>query len=100
MDAVLKVDKVSMDFGGLRAVDRFELEIREKEIVALIGPNGAGKTTLFNCLTGVYVPSEGNIFIHPPGGKEERINGVKTHKITEKGLARTFQNIRLFSNMT
>jgi branched-chain amino acid transport system ATP-binding protein len=100
MGVVLTVDKVSMDFGGLRAVDRFELEIHEKEIVALIGPNGAGKTTLFNCLTGVYVPTEGNILIQPPGGREERINGEKTHRITEKGLARTFQNIRLFNNMT
>jgi branched-chain amino acid transport system ATP-binding protein len=75
--------------------------VNEGEIVALIGPNGAGKTTFFNCVTGVYRPTAGEIHIEAPGGnKRERTNGLKPNVITEKGLARTFQNIRLFQNMT
>jgi branched-chain amino acid transport system ATP-binding protein len=70
------------------------------EIIALIGPNGAGKTTFFNCVTGVYNPVKGDIAIHPPQGERESIKGLKPSRITEKGLARTFQNIRLFPNMT
>jgi len=70
------------------------------EIVALIGPNGAGKTTFFNCITGIYNPTAGNIFITPPGKKHQRINGLKVHQVTERGMARTFQNIRLFHDMT
>jgi branched-chain amino acid transport system ATP-binding protein len=97
---ILKVDGMSMDFGGLRAVDRLDLEIHRGEIVALIGPNGAGKTTFFNCITGIYAPTEGDIHIHPPGGDAKRINGLKPNRVTELGLARTFQNIRLFQQMT
>lgn len=90
-----------MDFGGLRALDDLDLDVNCGEIVALIGPNGAGKTTFFNCITGIYPPTEGDILITPPGKKKsQRINGVKPNKVTEKGLARTFQNIRLFPNMT
>lgn len=89
-----------MVFGGLRAVDHVNIHIDEGEIVALIGPNGAGKTTLFNCVTGVYKPSEGDIAVLDPGLKVIRTNGMKPNKITELGLARTFQNIRLFSSMT
>ncbi len=90
-----------MDFGGLRALDDLDLDVNDGEIVALIGPNGAGKTTFFNCITGIYVPTEGDVLITPPGKKKsQRINGVKPNKVTEKGLARTFQNIRLFPNMT
>ena len=100
MAPVIDVKNVSMDFGGLRAVDRFNLAINEKEIVALIGPNGAGKTTLFNCVTGVYAPTEGDILINSPRGNAEKITGMRPDKITEKGLARTFQNIRLFKNMS
>ncbi|MBU8914422.1 MAG: ABC transporter ATP-binding protein [Spirochaetales bacterium] len=89
-----------MDFGGLRAVDRVDIEVHEGEIVALIGPNGAGKTTFFNCVTGVYPPTEGQVLINPPGGTEAAITGLKPNRIAERGLARTFQNIRLFPNMT
>jgi branched-chain amino acid transport system ATP-binding protein len=97
---VLEVNSLVMDFGGLRAIDRFNLNISEGEIVALIGPNGAGKTTAFNCITGIYAPNEGDIFILPPGKKRKKINGLKPNLITGRGLARTFQNIRLFPNMT
>ena len=100
MPSILDVKNLSKLFGGLRAVDNITMEIKEGEIIALIGPNGAGKTTVFNCLTGVYPPTEGEIYIQPPGKERERINGYKPHRITEKGLARTFQNIRLFNNMT
>jgi branched-chain amino acid transport system ATP-binding protein len=93
-----------MDFGGLRALDHLSVDIRRGEIVALIGPNGAGKTTFFNCITGIYSPSEGDIIIFSPKAagarKRERINGLKPNQVTEKGMARTFQNIRLFPNMT
>ncbi len=99
-NTVLNVENLTMNFGGLRAVDDVSLNIDQNEIVALIGPNGAGKTTFFNCVTGVYPPTEGKIEICPPGKEAEVINGVKPHKITAKGLARTFQNIRLFQNMT
>ena len=76
-------------------------DIHPGEIVALIGPNGAGKTTFFNCLTGSYTPSAGEIRLrNPETGKDTRLNGLKPNKITEKGMARTFQNIRLFSNMS
>lgn len=100
MKPILDVKKLTMDFGGLRALDHLDLEINEGEIVALIGPNGAGKTTFFNCITGIYPPTGGDILITPPGRKTQRINGLKPNKITEKGMARTFQNIRLFPNMT
>jgi branched-chain amino acid transport system ATP-binding protein len=89
-----------MDFGGLRAVNEVDLDVNQREIVALIGPNGAGKTTFFNCVTGVYEPTHGDVYISAPTGDSERINGLKPNRITERGLARTFQNIRLFQNMT
>jgi branched-chain amino acid transport system ATP-binding protein len=98
---VLKIEDLSMDFGGIRALDRLHLEIRQKEIVALIGPNGAGKTTFFNCLTGIYAPSEGDILLYPPESEKGiSLKGMKPNQITENGVARTFQNIRLFSQMT
>jgi len=100
MQSVLEVNGMTMNFGGLRALDAVDLRVRQGEIVALIGPNGAGKTTFFNCITGIYEPTDGDVFIHPPGGKRRRINGVKINRATELGLARTFQNIRLFPNMT
>ena len=101
MTPILDVKKLRMDFGGLRAVNDVDLYINKGEIVALIGPNGAGKTTFFNCITGVNKPTAGDIVICPPAtGKSQRINGLKPNKITERGLARTFQNIRLFQNMT
>ncbi|MDM8517782.1 ABC transporter ATP-binding protein [Desulfobacterales bacterium HSG16] len=100
MKDILEVKKLTMDFGGLRAIDNLDLDIQEKEIVALIGPNGAGKTTFFNCITGLYQPTGGDIVITPPGKPAERINGLKPNYVTQRGLARTFQNIRLFQNMT
>ena len=89
-----------MDFGGLRDLDHLDLEIGQGEIVALIGPNGAGKTTFFNCLTGIYPPTEGEMLIRPPDLETKKLNGLKPNHVTEAGLARTFQNIRLFQNMT
>lgn len=90
-----------MDFGGLRALNQLDLDVCSGEIVALIGPNGAGKTTFFNCVTGIYPPTGGDVFLNPPGSdKSISLKGLKPNNVTEKGLARTFQNIRLFSKMT
>jgi len=91
-----------MDFGGVRAVNHFDIQVSTGEIVAIIGPNGAGKTTLFNCLTGIYQPTEGDIFLATPQLKNDpvRLNGLKINKITELGMARTFQSIRLFPKMS
>lgn len=100
MEPILEVKNLTMDFGGLRALDRIDLDVRQGEIVALIGPNGAGKTTFFNCITGIHPPTKGDMLITPPGKKQKRINGLKPNHVTESGLARTFQNIRLFQNMT
>ena len=101
MEPILDVKQLTMDFGGLRALDKIDLDVRQGEIVALIGPNGAGKTTFFNCITGIYKPSAGDILITAAKeGKTRRINGLKPNLVTEQGLARTFQNIRLFQNMT
>jgi len=98
---ILEVSKMTMDFGGIRALDKLDLEVYSGEIAALIGPNGAGKTTFFNCLTGIYVPTRGDIFLNPPsGGKKVDLKGLLPNKVTEHGLARTFQNIRLFPRMT
>ncbi|MBE6052569.1 MAG: ABC transporter ATP-binding protein [Clostridium sartagoforme] len=92
---MLDVSNLSIEFGGLKAVSDFNLTIDEKQIVGLIGPNGAGKTTVFNMLTGVYSPTNGSISY-----LGENINGLKPYNITKKKIARTFQNIRLFSNLT
>lgn len=100
MDALLDIRELTMDFGGLRAVDRVSLQVFPGEIVALIGPNGAGKTTLFNCMTGVYRPTGGEILVNLPGRTARRIDGLPPHRVTALGLARTFQNIRLFNRMT
>ncbi len=97
---LLEVRNLTMDFGGLRAVDNVSLDIFEGEIVALIGPNGAGKTTFFNCVTGIYTPTTGDVMIHPHAEPSRRINGLKPNTITSLGMARTFQNIRLFPAMT
>lgn len=93
--ALLKATKLSKVFGGLRAVSNFGIEINKGELVGLIGPNGAGKTTAFNMLTGVYEPTEGQIEFD---GKS--IVGLKPYQVTQRGVARTFQNIRLFSDLT
>jgi len=97
---VLEIKNLLMQFGGLKAVNNVSLDVNKSEITALIGPNGAGKTTFFNCVTGVYEPTSGDINITQPNGKIVRANGLKPNKITELGLARTFQNIRLFQDMT
>ncbi|WP_116203488.1 ABC transporter ATP-binding protein [Amycolatopsis circi] len=92
---LLKVDDVTVRFGGLVALDSVSFEIRRGEILGLIGPNGAGKTTCFNAMTGVYRPTSGQVLLEDqPLGKTSR------HGITQLGIARTFQNIRLFSEMT
>lgn len=95
MSTALSVENLSIHFGGLRAVSSFKLIVKPKEIVGLIGPNGAGKTTVFNMLTGIYRPSEGSIQVF---GKD--VTGNKTSDIIASGLARTFQNIRLFKELT
>ncbi|MCG8473328.1 MAG: ABC transporter ATP-binding protein [Desulfobacterales bacterium] len=97
---VLDVKKLTMDFGGLRALNKVNIEIFEGEIVALIGPNGAGKTTFFNCVTGIYTPTAGDVFLGCREKKSIRINGIKPNRIAGLGMTRTFQNIRLFQNMT
>ncbi|VDB00963.1 Branched-chain amino acid transport ATP-binding protein LivG (TC 3.A.1.4.1) [Olavius algarvensis spirochete endosymbiont] len=99
-DTILDIRNFSMIFGGLHAVNCVNIHIDKCEIVALIGPNGAGKTTLFNCITGLYTPTEGDITVYNSNKKTVRINGLNPNKITELGLARTFQNIRLFNSMT
>lgn len=93
--ALLKTDKLTIKFGGLTAVSALDLVINENEIIGLIGPNGAGKTTSFNMITGVYTPTMGSVIFE---GKN--ITGMKTHEITKLGIARTFQNIRLFGELS
>lgn len=100
MAYVLETKGLTMKFGGLVALSSVDLHVNDGEILAIIGPNGAGKTTLFNCITGIHVPTSGDIYIAPPGGTRKRINGWKTHRITQAGIARTFQNIRIFPEMT
>jgi branched-chain amino acid transport system ATP-binding protein len=97
---VLDIRGLTMDFGGLRAIDTISIQVNSGEIVALIGPNGAGKTTFFNCITGIYEPTRGDMIINPPGKASRRINKLKPNIVTGHGLARTFQNIRLFQKMT
>lgn len=98
---ILNVTGLTMDFGGIRALDSIDLDVNGGEIVALIGPNGAGKTTFFNCITGIYKPTAGDIFLSPANkSKKVSLKGLKPNKVTERGLARTFQNIRLFPKMT
>lgn len=94
-EAILEVKNLGINFGGLKAVSDFNLELRKGELVGLIGPNGAGKTTVFNLLTGVYQPTEGYFRLE---GK--KMNGKQTYQIVAAGVARTFQNIRLFKQMT
>ena len=93
--SVLSVEHLTMKFGGLVAVNDFNLELEKGEIVGLIGPNGAGKTTVFNMIAGYYVPTEGTIRF-----QGNPIGGRKANRITKAGIARTFQNIRLFSELS
>ena len=93
--AMLEVTSLGISFGGLRAVDELSMKIEKGGLVGLIGPNGAGKTTAFNMLTGVYQPTTGTITF-----EGESIVGLKPYQVTQRGIARTFQNIRLFSELT
>lgn len=95
MDQILKTVNITMQFGGLTAVDNVNMVQNDGEILSLIGPNGAGKTTLFNMLTGVYKPTSGQIFY-----RGENITGLRPYQLVRKGISRTFQNIRLFKDMT
>ena len=92
---VLKIENLGISFGGLKAVQDLNLEIKEKQLYGLVGPNGAGKTTVFNMLTGVYRPTTGNFYLDG-----ENLTGKAQDVINQQGIARTFQNIRLFNNMT
>jgi branched-chain amino acid transport system ATP-binding protein len=94
-DKFFSIKNLTISFGGLRAVDKVNLNIEAGSIFSIIGPNGAGKTTIFNCISGLYKPDKGAIFF-----KGENIVGLKPHSIAKKGIARTFQNIELFSRMT
>ncbi len=91
----LRVEGLTISFGGIRALSNIDFEVKKGEIYSIIGPNGAGKTTIFNCITGIYKPEGGRIFF-----KGEDITGLRPWEIAKKGIARTFQNIELFSHMT
>ena len=97
--SLLSVEKLTKSFGGLTSVSNANIELERGELVGLIGPNGAGKTTMFNLLTGVYEPSSGTISLFKDG-LENQIQGKKPYTISNEGLARTFQNIRLFKELT
>lgn len=97
--SLLSIEQVTRNFGGLTAVSNVSLKIEKNELVGLIGPNGAGKTTLFNVLTGVYAPSSGRVIFNS-GNKEIELSKLPPYKITRKGVARTFQNIRLFKELS
>lgn len=98
--SVLRTDNITMQFGGVIAVNKLAIDIKEHEIVALIGPNGAGKTTAFNMVTGVYKPTSGQVYFTGTDGREVDITGKKPSTIAKMGIARTFQNIRLFKDLT
>ena len=100
MEPILNVKHLTMNFGGLKALDDVNIAIEKGQIAALIGPNGAGKTTFFNCITGIYEPTRGEVQITRPGQSPQSLRGLKPNYVTEKGIARTFQNIRLFHGMT
>ncbi|NLM74617.1 MAG: ABC transporter ATP-binding protein [Clostridiaceae bacterium] len=97
--AILTVNRLTKSFGGLTAVSNVDMVLNEGELVGLIGPNGAGKTTLFNLLTGVYEPSKGTIVLSK-NGEDKALHGLKPYTICKAGVARTFQNIRLFRDLT
>jgi branched-chain amino acid transport system ATP-binding protein len=92
---LIKAEKITMDFGGVRAVDNVDMAVGSKQILGIIGPNGSGKTTFFNVLTGIYRPTSGQFFLNG-----QNITGWPAHRIVQAGVARTFQNIRLFGNMS
>lgn len=95
MMAIMTVDNITIQFGGLVAVKDFSLELEHGELVAIIGPNGAGKTTIFNMLTGIYKPTKGRVFL-----RDQDMTGKKPYMFARQGISRTFQNIRLFSNVS
>ncbi|MCQ6556126.1 ABC transporter ATP-binding protein [Streptomyces sp. C10-9-1] len=99
-DLVLKASELTLRFGGLTVLDKVDVNMRRGEVLAVIGPNGAGKTSLFNSLTGAYTPQEGKIVFRSADGGEKPLLGSKPHIVNRIGLARTFQNIRLFSALT
>ncbi|WP_129839143.1 ABC transporter ATP-binding protein [Streptomyces sp. RFCAC02] len=99
-DLILDASGVTLRFGGLTSLDGVALQVRRGEILAVIGPNGAGKTSLFNALTGAYLPQEGVITFRPGRGGEHELRGRKPHRVSRLGVARTFQNIRLFGALT
>lgn len=94
-ETILKIENLGISFGGLKAVQDLDMEIKERQLYGLVGPNGAGKTTVFNMITGVYKPTTGKFFLCG-----ENLTGKSQETINHKGIARTFQNIRLFNNMT
>jgi len=94
-DSMLSLNELKKNFGGVTAVNNIDIDVKNGEIFGIIGPNGAGKTTIFNLITGIYPPSEGKIIF-----SDEDITSIPTHIISQKGISRTFQNIRLFENLT
>ncbi|GAC1445008.1 MAG: ABC transporter ATP-binding protein [Mycobacteriales bacterium] len=98
--AVLEVADLTLRFGGLTSLDKVSLRHERGEVLSVIGPNGAGKTSLFNCLTGVYTPQEGTVTFRPDGGQDTAVLGRKPFQVNKLGIARTFQNIRLFNALT
>ncbi|NFM44603.1 ABC transporter ATP-binding protein [Clostridium botulinum] len=92
---ILEVKDLNINFGGITAIDNLNFSVKKGEILGVIGPNGAGKTTLYNTITGIYKPSKGDIFLN-----NKKITGTKPYKISRLGIARTFQNIRLFNSLT
>ncbi|MGO5066151.1 ABC transporter ATP-binding protein [Clostridium sporogenes] len=92
---ILEVKDLNINFGGITAIDNLNFSVKKGEILGVIGPNGAGKTTLYNAITGIYKPSKGDIFLN-----NKKITGMKPYKISRLGIARTFQNIRLFNSLT
>ena len=97
---MLKINNITMRFGGVVAVNAFTAEVKKDEIVGLIGPNGAGKTTVFNMVTGVYKPTEGNIVFSPSEENSHSLSTLSPDEIAKIGICRTFQNIRLFKHLS
>ncbi len=97
---ILRLDKLSIQFGGLKAVDQLSFTVKEKEIFGLIGPNGAGKTTAFNCITQFYTPTSGDVYFTDKSGQSVNLVGKPVHKIISMGLVRTFQNVEVIKELS